>query len=234
MRPVIWLCVLITSYFYCLPLGRFTFVGIASDFRIFDFVILAFWLFNWNYLSDRLRFIHSKRQVATHYVKYIMIVILVSLIFNFIFRGPSYFGPTLIRTYRFLAYLSTLAALIAIVDSRKKFNLVLTVFFVNILIQAILAFLQGIDILPSFWPDYWREMYSFMDSPVATLSPHHKQIGIGVGLYKDYGFAQKLYVRMGYIPDGNGITYNYQPVKAGDSYPVDDDLLLWFKKDFSV
>lgn len=178
MRPIFWLCILVTSYFYCLPLGRFTFVGFASDFRIFDFVILAFWLVNWNYLSTRVAFIHSHRQLATRYVKYLMIVILISLVFNFIFRGPSYLGPTLIRTYRFIAYMSTLVAVIAIVDSRAKFKLLLVVFFGNILVQASLAFLQGIGLLGTFWPEYWREMYAFTDAPVATLSPHHKHIGI--------------------------------------------------------
>lgn len=64
-----------------------------------------------------------------------------------------------------------------------------------------------------------------------AVKENHKQVGIGVGLYKDYGFAQKLYVRMGYVPDGNGVTYKYQPVTPGDSYPVDDDLIIWFKKD---
>lgn len=178
MRPIVWLCILVTSYFYCLPLGRFTFAEMASDFRVFDFVVLAFWLFNWNYLTTRMKFIYGKKQLATHYVKYLMIIILISLIFNFIFRGSSYLGPTLIRTYRFMAYLSTLAAVVAIVDSRQKFRILLVVFFANILVQAGLAFLQGIGVLKSFWPDYWREMYSFMDSPVATLSPHHKHIAI--------------------------------------------------------
>ena len=60
---------------------------------------------------------------------------------------------------------------------------------------------------------------------------NHKQIGIGVGLYKDYGRAQKLYVHLGYVPDGHGITYKYQPVVPGDPYPVDDDLVIWLKKD---
>ena len=64
-----------------------------------------------------------------------------------------------------------------------------------------------------------------------ALQLGHKQVGIGVGLYKDYGSAQKLYVQMGYIPDGNGATYKCQAVIPGDSYPVDDDLLIWFKKD---
>jgi ribosomal protein S18 acetylase RimI-like enzyme len=64
-----------------------------------------------------------------------------------------------------------------------------------------------------------------------ALKENHKQVGIGVGLYKDYGSAQKLYIQLGYIPDGNGVTYKYQPVIPGNSYPVDDDLILWFKKD---
>ncbi len=55
-------------------------------------------------------------------------------------------------------------------------------------------------------------------------------IGIGVGLYSDYGTAQRLYFKRGYIPDGNGITYNYQPVIPGNKYPVDDDLVLWLTK----
>lgn len=62
-------------------------------------------------------------------------------------------------------------------------------------------------------------------------------IGIGVGLYAGgdggYGVAQRLYVKRGYIPDGNGITYNYEPTIPGNSYPLDDDLVLWFTKRLS-
>lgn len=60
------------------------------------------------------------------------------------------------------------------------------------------------------------------------------KIGIGVGLYAGedggYGSAQRLYVKRGYIPDGKGITYNYQPAIPGNSYPLDDDLVLWSTK----
>lgn len=59
----------------------------------------------------------------------------------------------------------------------------------------------------------------------------YQQIGLGVGLYKDYGSAQRLYVKNGYVPDGNGITYKNESVVPGKSYPVDDDLILWMIKD---
>lgn len=55
-------------------------------------------------------------------------------------------------------------------------------------------------------------------------------IGLGVGLYKDYGSAQKLYVKRGYIPDGLGVTYNYLPLKPGSNVCLYDDLILWFTK----
>lgn len=55
-------------------------------------------------------------------------------------------------------------------------------------------------------------------------------VGIGVGLSADYGNAQKLYVKKGYIPDGQGITYDYQPVKFANIVHLDDSLILWFTK----
>lgn len=55
-------------------------------------------------------------------------------------------------------------------------------------------------------------------------------VGIGVGLYPDYGAAQRLYIKRGYLPDGYGATYNYKYVIPGEEYPLDDDLVLWFSK----
>lgn len=177
MSRVTWLCILITSYFYCLPLGRFSFAGYQSDFRIFDFAIVLFWLTNWGYLSSRIQIIHRAHRLCTHYAKMVAIIVVVSLIFTIVFRG-YYLGPALIRLFRFVAYVATLVACIAIVDSRQKFRTLITVFYVNILIQAIIAFLQGIGLMDHLWPLYWREMYGFHDAPVATLSPHHKHISM--------------------------------------------------------
>ena len=55
-------------------------------------------------------------------------------------------------------------------------------------------------------------------------------VGIGVGLYPDYGSAQRLYVKRGYIPDGRGVTYKYQPIPPGETVCLDDDLIFWFTK----
>jgi GNAT superfamily N-acetyltransferase len=55
-------------------------------------------------------------------------------------------------------------------------------------------------------------------------------IGLGVGLYADYGPAQRLYIKLGYRPDARGITYGDRPVSPGRTVLVDDNLLLWLIK----
>jgi GNAT superfamily N-acetyltransferase len=58
----------------------------------------------------------------------------------------------------------------------------------------------------------------------------HAVLGIGFGVYADYGAAQRLYVRLGYVPDGRGMTYDETPVTPGATYPVDDNMVLWLTK----
>jgi len=67
-----------------------------------------------------------------------------------------------------------------------------------------------------------------------AFSAGHAQIGIGVGLYQDYGPAQRLYVRLGYLPDGRGITYRNVVVTGGATVRVDDELVLWLIKPFGT
>lgn len=55
-------------------------------------------------------------------------------------------------------------------------------------------------------------------------------IGIGVGLHSGYGAAQQLYVRLGYVPDGRGVSYHGRFPEEGESLPLDDDLVLYFRK----
>lgn len=59
----------------------------------------------------------------------------------------------------------------------------------------------------------------------------HKAIGICVGLYSHYGQAQRLYVKMGYIPDGKGTFYDNHPCTPGQTYKLDDELVIGFTKE---
>jgi len=48
-----------------------------------------------------------------------------------------------------------------------------------------------------------------------------------------YGAAQKLYIKLGYIPDGKGIVSHGRYPKFGDQVTVDDSLNLYFTKDLA-
>lgn len=56
-------------------------------------------------------------------------------------------------------------------------------------------------------------------------------IGIGVGVGGDFGAAQRLYTRLGYIPDGAGVVFERVAVSVGEVRPVDDRLCLMLIKE---
>ena len=56
-------------------------------------------------------------------------------------------------------------------------------------------------------------------------------IGMGVGMYGAYGPAQRLYAKLGFVPDGYGLTYGNADVQPGAMVTVDDSLLLWLVRD---
>jgi GNAT superfamily N-acetyltransferase len=92
--------------------------------------------------------------------------------------------------------------------------------------------IMDLNVLPSF-----RKMgvgSLLLDTAEKEAATKSQIIGIGVGLYAGedggYGSAQRLYIKRGYIPDGQGVTYNYQPTIPGNCYILDDDLVLWFTK----
>ena len=55
-------------------------------------------------------------------------------------------------------------------------------------------------------------------------------MGLAVGLHRSYGAAQRLYARLGYMPDGYGVTYDREAVVPGDFRAVDDELCLMMVK----
>jgi ribosomal protein S18 acetylase RimI-like enzyme len=71
---------------------------------------------------------------------------------------------------------------------------------------------------------------ALLDEAERRIGGRSRVAGIGVGLYADYGPAQRLYVRRGYVPDGRGIWQAGRQLKGGETARVDDDLVLYFTK----
>ena len=89
--------------------------------------------------------------------------------------------------------------------------------------------IQDLNVLP----DYRRQgIGSHLVEVCENITAEQgiEQIGISVGLTKDYGPAQRLYTQAGYIPDGYGVTYDRQAIDKGQTQPVNDDLCLMMVK----
>ena len=71
-----------------------------------------------------------------------------------------------------------------------------------------------------------------MDVAERIAAQHADVVCLGVGLCREYGAAQRLYARRGYIPDGSGVWYQDKPcVQYETVCTVDDDLVLYLYKD---
>ena len=58
-------------------------------------------------------------------------------------------------------------------------------------------------------------------------------LGITVGLFDEYGPAQRLYGQHGYVPDGRGACRGQQPLSEGMQAAMDHDLIMWLTKDLA-
>lgn len=89
--------------------------------------------------------------------------------------------------------------------------------------------IQDLNVLPQFRK---RGLASALILHCENLarSEGYSNMGIGVGLSPSYGAAQRLYVKMGYIPDGNGLTYDRKIMTFGEMRPNDDNMSLMMVK----
>ncbi len=166
----------ITSLFYVLPLGQYSVAGISTDFRIYDFMFIGFMLFAGIKIWRKTLRFRANRSDFHFWLGALIITVWLSLILTLMFGGVRQFLPGVIRAFRFTGYLLLPTFIVAVVNNRKKYMFLLSVYFINVAIQAVLAFLQQINILPNLWPDYWLDGYPLYSAGVGTLSPHHFQI----------------------------------------------------------
>ena len=70
-----------------------------------------------------------------------------------------------------------------------------------------------------------------MDVAEQIAAKHADTVCLGVGLCGEYGSAQRMYAKRGYIPDGSGVWYrDVQCVQYETVCTIDDDLVLFMEK----
>jgi GNAT superfamily N-acetyltransferase len=58
-------------------------------------------------------------------------------------------------------------------------------------------------------------------------------LGITVGLFDEYGPAQRMYGRRGYIPDGRGACQGQRPLSEGTQVRLGHDVIIWLTKELT-
>jgi ribosomal protein S18 acetylase RimI-like enzyme len=86
-----------------------------------------------------------------------------------------------------------------------------------------------LDVLPEFRRRGTGS--ALMDHAERLIKTRSSVAGIAVGLAADYGAAQRLYSKRGYVPDGRGLWLSDHYVQDGEHIPVGDDALLYLIKD---
>ncbi len=174
--PLIGLALLITSYYYVLPLGRFMLGSLATDYRVYDFVFIVFFLFFGLRYWPHLRQLQRDRSGFHYWAAILLLLVWLSLLITLATSGITRLLPGMIRAIRFTAYFLAAGYVVVLVDNPRRYRFILGVIYTNIVFQAVLAFAQDLGWLSSFWSSYYLALYGEM--PVGTLSPHHKQIGV--------------------------------------------------------
>jgi GNAT superfamily N-acetyltransferase len=88
--------------------------------------------------------------------------------------------------------------------------------------------IQDLNVLPAFQRHGIGSR--LLDEAERLASMRCTEVGIGVGLHPGYNAAQRLYAKRGYIPDGQGVTYQNRFITEGDVVVADDELVLHFRK----
>lgn len=71
---------------------------------------------------------------------------------------------------------------------------------------------------------------ALMDEAERRIQQVSPIAGIGFGITQDYGAAQILYIKRGYIPDGRGLLLDGETLAYGRQVTISDDLVICLTK----
>lgn len=69
-----------------------------------------------------------------------------------------------------------------------------------------------------------------MDEAESRIKRVSKRAGIGFGLTKDFGAAQVLYIKRGYVPNGRGLVKDSISLAIGQTVEINHDLVICLTK----
>jgi len=171
-----FLFVLSLSYLYCLPLLRTGVVlGItASEVRLYDLVFVLMFLF---VLAPRMSKIFktwSSLSMAHKFLLYWILLGVVGLVVTLI-NSENRFIIGIIRYFRFFSFSIVFVLGFMFIQNRKQLLILFDAMIICIAIISVVGSLQGFNIIPNLWPDYYAVYSDFEGGYLSTasLSPNH-------------------------------------------------------------
>jgi ribosomal protein S18 acetylase RimI-like enzyme len=80
-------------------------------------------------------------------------------------------------------------------------------------------------------PDYRRQGLASKLIHHCETQAEGDMVGISVPVSPQFGAAQRLYHKLGYAPDGNGVTYERHAIEHNATVKLNDDLCLMLVKE---
>jgi len=187
---IAWIFLMIFSYFIVIPLGQISTVA-TTDFRLYDLVFILGALF---VILPNLKAIFAQIKQTPWLRNFFQLVIwlLLGLLIVFVFKGIERVIVAGARVARFTFYGFTAAVIVTFVKEKKTLHRLVWLFFLLSFFEAVLSYLQYIDIVPNLFPDRWSYYY---EMPTGTLGPHHLQMGIIAAMGVCIGIALAFHHR---------------------------------------
>lgn len=171
-----FLFLLSLSYLYCLPLLRTGVVlGVtASEIRLYDVIFVLMLLVIIIPMLSQVFKVWSSASLAHKFLLYWILLGIIGLFITLI-NNENRFFIGIIRYFRFFSFSIVFVLGFMFIRNRTQLMIIFDALIICIAMISIVGSLQGINLLPNLWPDYYA-IYSDFEGgylSTATLAPNH-------------------------------------------------------------
>lgn len=171
-----FLFVLSLSYLYCLPLLRTGVIAgvTASEIRLYDLAFLIMFVL---IIAPQLSKVFQRWSSFSQAHKFLLYWIILGFVGLFVtlLNNENRFLIGIIRYFRFFSFSLVFVLGFMFIKTRKQVLLLFDAMIVCIALISVIGSLQGFNIIPNLWPDYYA-IYSDFEGgylSTATLAPNH-------------------------------------------------------------
>lgn len=146
----------------------------ASEIRLYDLVFVIMFLFVLAPMLSQIFKVWSSSSSAHKFLLYWILLGMVGLVVTLI-NSENRFIIGIIRYFRFFSFSIVFVLGFMFIQNRKQLLILFDAMIICIAIISIVGSLQGFNIIPNLWPDYYAVYSDFEGGYLSTasLAPNH-------------------------------------------------------------